>query len=303
MSLILVSGLINLEVTLRVDSFPIDYAPVRYPFFGVNSTISGVGYNIATALTTLGSSVEFCSLIGHDPAGDLARAALQRASVPAGRVLAQIAQTAHSVIEYDQSGRRAIHVDLKDIQEQVYPQDIADTALANADLAVLCNINFSRPMLERALAMGKPIATDVHVISSLDDSYNQDFMAAAHILFMSNEQLPCPPEEWARQVIQRFGTDIVVIGMGAQGALLAQRNQRIVHVPAVKLRPIVSTIGAGDALLSAFIHSYLEQGDPITALHKAVIFASYKIGTAGAADGFISAPELERLYKHSGSNT
>jgi len=44
---ILVSGLINIETTLRVDGFPIAYNPVNYPFFGVNSSVSGVGYNIA----------------------------------------------------------------------------------------------------------------------------------------------------------------------------------------------------------------------------------------------------------------
>ena len=38
MTRILVSGLINIETTLRVDSFPLTYEPVRYPFFGINST-------------------------------------------------------------------------------------------------------------------------------------------------------------------------------------------------------------------------------------------------------------------------
>ena len=39
---ILVSGLLNLETTVRVDGFPIPYFPVHYPFFGVRSTVSGV---------------------------------------------------------------------------------------------------------------------------------------------------------------------------------------------------------------------------------------------------------------------
>lgn len=54
MNPILISGLINLETSLRVDGFPLPYFPVRYPFFGVNSTVSGVGFNVAKALTTLG---------------------------------------------------------------------------------------------------------------------------------------------------------------------------------------------------------------------------------------------------------
>jgi ribokinase len=41
MATIFISGLINIETTVQVDGFPIDYSPVRYPFFGVRSTISG----------------------------------------------------------------------------------------------------------------------------------------------------------------------------------------------------------------------------------------------------------------------
>ncbi len=53
MSPILVSGLINIETTVRVDRFPIPYFPVRYPFFGVRSTVSGVGLNVSKALKNL----------------------------------------------------------------------------------------------------------------------------------------------------------------------------------------------------------------------------------------------------------
>ena len=68
---ILVAGLINIETTLQVTSFPINYEPVRYPFFGVNSTVSGVGLNVAKTLTTLGDKVSLLSLVGRDAAGRL----------------------------------------------------------------------------------------------------------------------------------------------------------------------------------------------------------------------------------------
>ena len=67
-SAILVSGLINIETTLRVDRFPIDYQPVRFPFFGIDSTVSGVGYNVVKALTTLGDDVRFAALVGRGEA-------------------------------------------------------------------------------------------------------------------------------------------------------------------------------------------------------------------------------------------
>lgn len=299
MSTLLVSGLINIETTLRVDGFPIHYAPVHYPFFGVNATVSGVGYNIAKALTCLGDQVRFLSIIGHDAAEPQVRAELAADHIPNAFVLSQSDYTARSVILYENSGRRQIHVDLKDIQEQIYPAERFDQAVAGSNLVALCNINFSRPMLERARRAGQQIATDVHTIASLEDEYNRDFMQAAHILFMSDENLPLSPEDWARQVIQVFGTEILVIGLGAHGALLSVRQDHFLErIPSVYTRPVVNTIGAGDALFSAFLHTYAATHDPYEAIRKAVVFASYKIGENGAAEGFLSAPELDRLARN-----
>lgn len=285
--MILIAGLINIETTLRIDGFPLEYAPVRYPFFGVNSTVSGVGYNVAKALVTLGHDIRFHSLIGKDHAGKLVLTELEQLGIDTTHVLQQLDYTAQSVILYDAEGKRAINTDLKDIQDQVYPQ----VDFSGVDLAVLCNINFSRPMLMQAKAAGIPIATDVHAISNINDDYNRDYMSHADILFQSHEHLPVQPEQWIKLIWERYHTPIVVVGMGSNGALLGFEN-RIEHIPAVYTRPIVNTIGAGDALFSAFVHGYIRTHDPYAALKQAVVFASYKIGVAGAADGFLTADAL-----------
>ncbi len=296
MSSILVSGLINIESTLKIDSFPIEYSPVRYPFFGVNSTVSGVGYNVTKALLTLGSPARFLSLIGRDLASELVRWSLARDGLPGDWVVAGMADTAQSVILFDSNGRRQIHVDLKDIQDQVYPAKLFEPALQECSLAALCNINFSRPFLQKAKRAGKLVATDVHAVSQIDDAYNADFMRAADILFMSDELLPGPPEDWVRALWSRYSAEIVVVGLGAQGALLGVRkDQFLERLPSVHIRPVVSTIGAGDALFSSFLHFYNKSRDPFPALRKALLFASYKIGAAGAADGFLNEPELNEI--------
>lgn len=295
---VLVAGLINIETTLKIERFPYEYSPVRYPFFGVNSSVSGVGYNVAKALTVLGHEVDFLSLIGRDAAAVLVRTELQNIHVRDAYVLSQLDQTAQSVILYDSGGKRAINVDLKDIQDQTYPVQTAEPALAKAALAVLCNINFARPMLAWIKSAGIPIATDVHTIGSIDDEYNCDFMAHATLLFQSHERLPVSPEDWVRLAWGRYGTPILVIGMGQDGALLAVRDDHFIErIPAVYTRPVVNTIGGGDALFSAFVHVYTQTDDPYLAIRKAMVFASYKIGATGAADGFLSASELERWYQ------
>lgn len=294
----LVSGLINIETTLRVDGFPLDYQPVRFPFFGVDSTVSGVGYNVAKALTALGDEVRFAALVGRDEAGDRVYNALAGDGIADEFVLSQLRRTPQSVILYNPDGKRMINTDLKDIQEQMYPPAVFERALRHCSLAVLCNVNFARPFLRFALKRGIAIATDIHTIADLDDNYNRDFMAAADILFMSDERLPCPPEEWALAMQRRYDNAIIAIGLGQEGVLLAVKEDDFLgRFPAIPTRPVVNTIGAGDALFSAFVHGYHKTGDPYEAMRKAIVFASYKIGETGAAAGFLDEAGLERLYE------
>jgi ribokinase len=110
---------------------------------------------------------------------------------------------------------------------------------------------------------------------------------------MSGEQLPEPPETWAQHLIERYGTPIVVIGLGADGALLAGREiGSSTGVPAVTTRPVVNTGGAGDALFAAFVHGYIAGHDPLTALRHAVVFAGHQVGAAGSSQGFLDREQL-----------
>jgi len=296
MSRLLVSGLINIETTLKVDGFPIGYTPVNYPFFGIRSSVSGVGYNVAKALTALGDEVAFLSMIGGDLNGAMTRSQLAVDGIPDANVLERLEHTPQSIILYDGQGKREIFVDLKNIQESSYPVEDFARAVQGCAMLALCNINFSRPFLGMARQMGLPVATDVHVIGNLDDEYNRDFMQFADVLFMSDEWLPCSPQEWAQRVAERYHPRVIVIGMGREGALLHVPQDDILRVyPAVVTRPVVSTIGAGDALFSAFIHAYAAGASPENALQQAIIFASYKIGVASASDGFLTAGELASL--------
>lgn len=296
MAKILVCGHTNSETTVAIEQFPIEYTPMRYPFFGIQTAVAGVGYNIAKALTKLGSEVHFLTLVGNDLFGQQIRQQAAADGLATEYIVAGMPQTAQSVILYDKQGRRQSNTDLKDVQERPYPPDLFQQAIQDSDLAILCNVNYTRPFLAQAQAAGIRIATDVHTIAALDDDYNRDYMAAATILFMSDERLPVSPEQWAKQLQNKFGTDIVVIGLGAKGALLAVKADNFCErLPTVQIRPVVNTIGAGDALFSAFNHFYRASHNPYTALQKAIRFAAYKIGSDGAAAGFLPEVELERI--------
>ena len=90
---ILVSGLLNIETSLKVDSFPINYNPIEYPFFGVDSCVSGVGYNIAKALNTLGDEVALLSKVGDDINGDIILQELKKNGISTECVERSLKQT------------------------------------------------------------------------------------------------------------------------------------------------------------------------------------------------------------------
>ncbi|MGE5708156.1 MAG: carbohydrate kinase family protein [Bacteroidota bacterium] len=296
MNRILVSGLVNWETTVAVEGFPIPYFPVRYPFFGINGTVSGVGFNLARALTTLGDEVSFLSLVGQDPIGEWVHQKLEREGIRTDAVLPTLRGTPQSVILFDGEGKRQVHVDLKDIQDAVYPEALFLDRIEEVSLLALCNINFSRPLLKLAKERNKTIATDVHVLGDLDDPNTRDFIQAADILFQSDEKLPVPPEEWIKRLYERFQTPVIVIGLGKQGALLAVEG-RVNHFPAVQTRPIVNTIGAGDSLFSSFLHFHAQGLPPEESLRYAQTFASWKIGANGGAEGFLDEAALRALIE------
>ena len=158
---------------------------------------------------------------------------------------------------------------------------------------MLTNINYTRPLLARAVAAGIPVSTDLHAIRDLDNPYDQDYLEATTLLFFSGENLPDPLRTVA-ELRRRFDPEVVVVGLGARGALLSERD-RMVQVPAFPAPRIVSTVGAGDALHAAFCHFWLAGEAPGDALRLACVFASRKLTASGGSSGYVGEAEVRRL--------
>ncbi len=289
---ILVAGLVNLETSAPVESFPIEYAPARYPS-GIRSTVSGVGWNVATALGTLGSRTRLLAAVGDDPAGQVVRA--ESRAAPFEALLVPVDRTPQSVILHEPTGRRTILTDPAGVESLRIDPAVIAASLRDCDLAVLCNVNWTRSMLTPVAQAGIPIATDLHAVTGLDNPYDADYLDAAGILFVSGEVLPETPSAFAARVMARAPADVLGIGLGDRGALVATRRSEPVLIPAPTLRPVVSTTGAGDALLAAFVHFHVRGMPASDAMRRAVVFASWTVGTQGGSEGFLTEAALERL--------
>ncbi|MGL5086995.1 MAG: carbohydrate kinase family protein [Clostridium sp.] len=298
MSKILISGLINIETTLKVKGFPIEYFPIEYPFFGIKSLVSGVAVNISKALGTLNEDVEIVSIIGNDDEGNRVLNTFEKEGWSRKYIRTELKSTPQSIVLYDKLGKREIYCDLKDIQDKTCDKELLEEAVEDCSIVIACNINFSRALLKVAKEKGILIATDVHVLNDLEDEYNREFLESADILFLSHEAIPCESKKFIHQLRDKFNSKIIVMGQGKEGAIMCVREEdKLYKVDAVETREVINTVGAGDALFSYFIHYYTKGNTPIESLKRAEIFASYKIGEDGAAKGFTTEENIERLYK------
>lgn len=135
------------------------------------------------------------------------------------------------------------------------------------------------------------------MISSVDDEFNKEFMRYADILFLSDEQLPCKPETFIHDLKNRYTCKIIVIGPDGKGVMLYEKaGDKIYYLEAANIGEVINTVGAGDALFSAFLNFYGKGFKPLEALQLAEIFAAYKVGYNGVSEGFCEEKVVMELY-------
>jgi len=278
---LMVAGVINVRLARHCGTFPIPFVPSSHEPGGISVRLSGTGWTITRTLQRLGSDVTMATYVGTDDLGVIAAMGLRRAGLYGPTTLRCDAQP-RAMVLYDGDGRRAGTTDLRATPDLRYPAktflDAVDDGPSVA-MAVLTNIGFTRPLVTAMVDRGIPFATDVHLVEWVDNRYNADWMRAAHVLACSHESLTGSPIDWIRAVWQSFGTEIVLVGCGADGALLGVRGTgRIWHVPATTPRGVRYASGAGDTLLGAFAHHYVASGNPVDAARRAVLCAGWKVG-------------------------
>ena len=87
----------------------------------------------------------------------------------------------------------------------------------------------------------------------------------------------------------------MIVGIGDKGVILyTKEDSSILEYKPVKTNEVRNTVGAGNAMFSAFLHYYVKTGDAHDAIKNALLFASYKIGFDGASNGFMTEEQIEQ---------
>lgn len=298
---IVVVGPVELQETVKVNSKNVLIQENDFTFWGIDSYVGGHGFNITKVMGKLGRTVDFISLIGQDIIGDVIFSELIKCDISTKLVDRSLEKSSQTIIAYD-DGFRKFFIDLKDVQQTDLSVDYVQ-AVSESDTVIASNINYARPVIEKAKKLGKIIAVDIHDQNDAEDEYNKFFMENAEILFMSNEKIVSRERTFLKQLIQLYDAKIIVIGMGNNGALMYDKNEGIIYQYFSKTVTNVNCIfGTGDAFFASFMHFYCKNASARLALNLAMTFAENKIQYKGPGTGLLTEDELintsiNRKYK------
>jgi len=294
MSKIVIAGITQFETVIKVDKIPFDMgkqihdAPV---YVGGG----GDAMNEALALTTLGDQVFFMSVVGQDQNVEVFNPPDFKVHLDTSYMLPIMKSTPSEIIFFDNEQNQLIFQDLKDVRDARYDMSMVRPIMAEADCLLVSNANFCRPFVHYALSAGKKIALNMRSYSKEKEKYNTDFLENSDIIYLSDDSVEGDPYDFIDDFAKRFDPEIIILGQGKTGLILYDRDRHIkVHYNSVSTNEVVNSLGAGNALISAFIHYYLETKDSVNAIKNGLLYASYKTGFMRTCEGFLTPEQVEQ---------
>ncbi|MEH1169507.1 PfkB family carbohydrate kinase [Micromonospora sp. CPCC 205539] len=253
---LLVIGGLGVDVRVRVPALPLPAAD-SHTVEPIELRIGNTGAGVALAGRALGLRVRVVDTLGADPAGDLIRAALIRAGVPA--VLAEDpAGTRRSVTLVDPGGRRTALYDPRPWQggSPPFPATALAELVRDARHVHLSIIDWTLPLLpvvRAALPAGVRLSTDLHDWDG-ENPYHRPFAEVADLVLVSGVRLA----DRAGALADALSPRTVVVTRGADGAELYPGDGTAVPVPPVSAPgPVVDSNGAGDAFAAGLVAGLL----------------------------------------------
>ncbi|MEU2584365.1 carbohydrate kinase [Streptomyces avermitilis] len=225
--------------------------------------------NTAVALARLGTPARFLARLSGDVFGRLFRAHLAESGVDLSYAVAAAEPSTLAVAELDATGQAVFSFHAQNTADwQWAPGELAGVDLSETACVHTGSLALVREpggaVVEEFLATAAPRATisidpNVRPLLVRPEVYRArlaHWCGLADILRLSEDDLalllPGTPPEQACDIWHAAGVRLVVITLGADGALASLDGERL-RVPAVATR-VVDTVGAGDSFTAGLLH-------------------------------------------------
>ncbi|MFD5270439.1 carbohydrate kinase [Streptomyces sp. NPDC058335] len=257
--------------------------------------------NTAVALARLGTSARLLARLSGDVFGRLFRAHLEASGVDLADAVSAAEPSTLAVAELDATGQAAFSFHAQNTADWQWTSgelarvDMSETVCVHTGSLALVR-EPGGPVVEEFLATaasGATISIDPNVRPLLvrPEAYRARltrWCRLADILRLSEDDLelllPGTPPEQACDIWHAAGVRLVVITLGAGGALASLDGERL-RVPAVATR-VVDTVGAGDSFTAGLLHHLGARGllgGRLTGLGPGDVAEACRFGTRVAA--------------------
>ena len=294
---IVVVGSINADLQFMSPSIPRGGQTILGSGFEMG--FGGKGANQAVAARLCGAQVAMIAAVGGDLLGSEAMANLRAQGVDTSAVgVAPDAATGTALILLEPSGENRIIV-VKGANDRLSPADI-DAAAEQIAAADMVLVQFEIPLqtvyhtvrlakTHRVACMVNPapaLAADLTALACADYLILNETEAET----MAGRGPGTDPQQCIDELLAR-GVRRVVLTIGAKGAVLASREQRV-HLPGFPISA-VDTTGAGDAFIGSLATFLTEGMTECEAVTRANLYAALSATRVGAQKSFAPRAQVD----------
>lgn len=304
---VIVSGTINVDTFVRVDSFP-NPGETTIGRRGIEG-LGGKGANQAAACAHMGVHTVLLSAVGRDAQGELALTQLGEHGVNTEYIEQTHQPTGQAFIMNDASGENIIIV-TSGANELVSPalqQETVQQLRAQGPVPVVLAQGELTP--EHSAELPKLVAnSDSRLVLNLAPVTTRDPQLLAHadpLILNEGEaadilELPrSTPLEEIFAALRPIARSVVVT-LGSQGAVILRKDDSgadadPIRIPAVRVEQVVDTTGAGDAFCGT-LAAALAQGDSLEdACRLGAAAGALATQKPGAAGSYATEAEIRAL--------
>ncbi|GDY13081.1 ribokinase [Planctomycetota bacterium] len=288
---LVVLGSINVDRFLTIAALPRPGETITGRSAAVRT--GGKGANQAGAAARLGCPTSFHGRVGDDASAAQVIADLAATGCSVAGLLTAPGPTGEALILLQPGGENSIilapganHVWPEHVE---FSQEFLRDLGRSSGLLLQCEIpqRVNLAAVAAARAAGVPVILDA---GGSAEPLSDELLAGVAVLSPNESELarltglPTTTDAEvleAVRTIQTRGVDLVLVKLGARGALAVPRHGRPTHQPAFAV-PVVDTTGAGDCFTAAFAVGMSDGLAPASRLRFAAAAAALCVQTAGA---------------------
>jgi ribokinase len=302
--MIIVFGAINMDMQMRIKDFPRPGETILAPSYDMSP--GGKGANQALAAARGGVKTALVGKVGDDAMATRILNSLRRNEVmTSGVATSDYLPTGMAVIQVSAQGENQIIVALGangDVTADQVPDEVlkpGNVLLLQMEVSLQENIT----LMERAKKHGVKIILNLAPAFRLPQKALElvDYLVVNELeARMMAEAIGIPSGQdlmmMAKALSAKGGLDCIIT-LGNKGAIAMGENGTGWRVPAMELKEVIDTTGAGDCFcgtLAAAIHSKFALA---SAMRRASVAASLSCMKKGAQESYPYAADIEEILE------